>query len=258
MGVTFIGLGLTDEKGLSLEGLEEARRSDRVFAEFYTNMMPGLNRERLEALVGKKIMVLTRSQLEEEGGKQVIDPGEREKVAFLVPGDPMIATTHISIRLALARKHIPSWIIHGPSITSAVCGATGLQSYKFGKSVTMPQDNNVPRSVLDTIRDNSARGLHSLLLLDVRPEMPKQLTISEATARLIETGPSVAKWLGIGVARVGAKNQLVIAAKLGKLRSEDFGDTPHSLVIPGKLHFVEVESLRVFCGASDADLESLK
>ena len=50
----FIGLGLNDEKGLTLEGLEEARRADRVFAEFYTNPMPALDMKRLEKLIGKK------------------------------------------------------------------------------------------------------------------------------------------------------------------------------------------------------------
>jgi diphthamide biosynthesis methyltransferase len=29
-------------------------------------------------------------------------------------------------------------------------------------------------------------------------------------------------------------------------------------VIPGRLHFMEVEALRAFCGAVDADLEALK
>jgi len=258
MSVTFIGLGLTDEKGLTLEGLEEARRSDKIFAEFYTNIMPGLDRKKLEAMVGKKIVTLTRAQLEDEGARQVIDPAEKQKVALLVPGDPMIGTTHVSIRLALAKRRIPSRIIHGASIMSAVCGATGLQNYKFGKSVTMPQDHSVPRSVLDTVRDNLARGLHTLLLLDVRPEMSRQLTIGEAAAKLVDDDSSTAGWMGIGVARVGAEDQLVLAARLERLRGLDFGKAPYSLVIPGKLHFVEAESLRVFCRASDVDMESLR
>src|SRR5438094_9042942 len=124
MVVTFIGLGLNDERGLTIEGLEEARRSSDVFAEFYTNIMPGLDRKKLELLLGKRIVELSRVQLEDEGGKQIVEAVERGRVAFLVPGDPMIATTHVSIRLELAKKGIPSRIIHGPSITSAVCGAT--------------------------------------------------------------------------------------------------------------------------------------
>jgi diphthine synthase len=258
MSVTFIGLGLNDERGLTIEGLEEARRSSNVFAEFYTNIMPALDRKKLELLLGKKIVVLNRFQLEDEAGKQIVEAAERGRVAFLVPGDPMIATTHISIRLELAKKGIPSRIIHGPSIVSAVCGATGLQSYKFGKSVTLPQEPGVPGSLLDSVRDNKTRGLHTLILLDVRPEMSKQLTIEEAAAKLVTADRALASWIGIGVARIGSEDPFVLSAKLGKLQNQDFGTVPHCLVIPGRLHFMEVEALRAFCGAVDADLEALK
>jgi diphthine synthase len=258
MSVAFIGLGLNDEKGLTVEGLEEARHANSVFAEFYTNTMPGLDRKKLELLIGNKVVVLNRIQLEDEEARSIVEAAERGKVAFLVPGDPMIATTHISIRLELARRGIPSRIIHGPSVTSAVSGATGLQSYKFGKSVTLPQEPGVPGSLLDTVRDNKNRGLHTLILLDIRPEMTQQLTIAEAGAKLVAADPTLENWMGVGVARIGSPNQFVLSAKFGKLQSQDFGRIPHCIVIPGKLHFVEIEALKAFCGAEDADLEALK
>jgi len=258
MSVAFIGLGLNDERGLTLEGLEEARQASSVFAEFYTNIMPDLDRKKLELLIGKKVVVLNRIQLEDEEAKPIVEAFGRGKVAFLVPGDPMIATTHISIRLELARRGIPSRIIHGPSVTSAVCGATGLQSYKFGKSVTLPQEPGVPGSLLDTVRDNKNRGLHTLILLDIRPEMTQQLTIAEAAAKLVAADPTHENWTGVGVARIGSTDQFVLSAKLGKLQNQDFGRIPHCLVIPGRLHFMEIEALKAFCGAEDADLEALK
>src|SRR6266699_4890608 len=258
MSLAFIGLGLNDEKGITLEGLEEARRADSVYGEFYTNIMPNLDLKRLEKVIGKRVEVLSRSQLEDEGGRRLLKAASRERVAFLVPGDTLIATTHISLRLSLAKMVIPSRVIHGPSIVSAVCGATGLQSYKFGKSVTLPQEPGVPGSLLDTVRDNKTRGLHTLILLDVRPELSKQLTVKDAAARLVVADPAFENWMGIGVARIGSEDQFVLSAKLGRLQREDFGRIPHCLVIPGRLHFMEVESLKAFCGASDADLEALK
>src|SRR6266852_2192989 len=251
MSVAFIGLGLNDEKGLTVEGLEEARHANSVFAEFYTNTMPGPERGKLELLLGKKVVVLNRVQLEDEEAKQIVEAAERGKVAFLVPGDPMIATTHISIRLELAKKGIPSRIIHGPSATSAVCGATGLQSYKFGKAVTLPQEPGVPGSLLDGVRDNKERGLHTLILLDVRPELSQQLTIGEAATKLVVADRTLGSRMGIGVARLGSEDQFVLSAKLGKLENQDFGRAPHCLVIPGRLHFMEAEALKVFCGAED-------
>jgi diphthine synthase len=258
MSVSFIGLGLNDERGLTIEGLEEARNAGSIFVEFYTNIMPGLDLKKLEVLLRKKIVVLDRFQLEDENGRQILEAAGKGKVAFLVPGDPMIATTHVSIRLELARKGIPSRIIHGPSIASAVCGATGLQSYKFGKTVTMPQESSVPASLVEGITDNRKRGLHSLVLLDVRSDRSKQLTVAEAAARLVAADPLFENWLGVGVARVGSEDQFVLAGRLGRLQREDFGRIPQSLVIPGRLHFVEIEFLKVFCGANDADLELVK
>jgi len=59
----------------------------------------------------------------------------------------------------------------------------------------------------------------------------------------------------VGVARLGSRDQQVMSAKAGRLVELDFGAVPHSLVFPGKLHFMEVEALKAFAGASDADLE---
>jgi diphthine synthase len=255
MSVAFIGLGLNDEGGLTIEGLEEARLAKTVFAEFYTSIMPGLDRKKLEGMIGKKIDMLSRIDLEDKGAKRIVDAVGRGGVAFLVPGDPMIATTHISVRLELRKRGISSKIIHGPSIMSAVCGATCLQSYKFGKSVTLPQEAGVPGSLLDTVRDNRTRDLHTLILLDVRPESLKQLNIGEAAAKLVAADPALGNMLAVGVARIGSEDQLVRSARLGKLQNQDFGRIPHCLVIPGKLHFIEAEALKVFCGAEDADLE---
>src|SRR5947199_8335469 len=102
MVVTFIGLGLNDERGLTIEGLEEARRSSDVFAEFYTNILPGVDSKKLELLLGKTIVELSRVELADEGGKQIVEAVERGSGAFLVPGDPVTATTPLTTRLAVA------------------------------------------------------------------------------------------------------------------------------------------------------------
>ena len=252
--VTFIGLGLNDDRGLTIEGLEKAKRCSRVFAEFYTNLMPRLNLQRLESMVGKKIQILNRAQLEDENGRELVRAAQEGSVALLVPGDPMIATTHISLRLTLSKIGIKSRIIHAASIVSAISGATGLQSYKFGKAVTIPFDVPLPGSVLDTVSDNSGRGLHTLLLLDVNASQGRQLTIAEASAKITKTSPDLENRLAIGAARLGALDERVTARRMGKLVSEDFGDPPHSIVVVGSLHFMEREALKVLCGARDEDL----
>lgn len=252
--VAFIGLGLNDERGLTLEGLEEARRSDSAFAEFYTNHMPNIELGRLEQLIGKKITLLGRKQLEDESGRSLVRAAQKERVAFLVPGDPMIATTHVSLRLSLKHLGISSRIIHAPSIMSAVCGATGLQNYKFGKSITLPYSSPVPESVFETVLDNTMRGLHTLLLLDVPDSTKDSLTIPEALEKMRSACSSYETRLAIGVARLGSRDEHVKASTVQNLVHEDFGKPPHSIIFPGRLHFAEVEALRAFCGAKDSDL----
>lgn len=257
MPLIFIGLGLNDEKGMTLEGLEESRKADSVFGEFYTNIMPNLDLKRLEKKIGKKVEVLNRAELEEEGGRRLLKAASNESVAFLVPGDPLIATTHISVRLSLAKMGIASRVIHAPSIVSAVCGATGLQSYKFGKSITVPRDQPLPRSVLDTISDNNDRGLHTLVLLDVQVGKNSQMTIRDAVAKMTTADPRLEARLAVGVARLGSRDEKVKASNMNSLIEEDFGNGPHSLVVAGRLHFMEAEALEVLCGASKSDLREL-
>src|SRR5437667_6097847 len=102
---------------------------------------------------------------------------------------------------------IASRVVHAPSIVSAVCGATGLQSYKFGKSITIPRDQPLPRSVLDTISDNSDRGLHTLILLDVQAGKISQMTIRDAITKMTTADPRLEPRLDVGVARVGSKDE---------------------------------------------------
>src|SRR5438552_12892696 len=214
MSLAFIGLGLNDEKGMTLEGLEEARQADSVYGEFYTNIMPNFDLKRFEKEIGKKVEVLSRSQLEDEGGEKLLRAASKENVAFLVPGDPLIATTHISLRLSLAKMGIVSRVIHAPSIVSAVCGATGLQSYKFGKSITVPRDQPLPKSVLDTISENSDRGLHTLILLDVQAGRTSQMTIRDAITKITTSDPRIGTRVGDGVGRLGSRDEKVKAAKM--------------------------------------------
>ena len=136
--LVFVGLGLYDEEDVSLRGLEEIKEANAVFAEFYTSLMPGLSIKKLEELLGKRVSVVSRHTLEEEDGKPILQEAKKGKVAFLVPGDPLIATTHVDLRIRAEKQGIKTRVIHGASIVSAVIGLSGLQNYKYGRSVTIP------------------------------------------------------------------------------------------------------------------------
>ncbi len=79
----FVGLGLHDEKGISLKGLEETQKSHHVFAEFYTSLMPNLSLSRLEKLIGKQVRVLSRKEIEEEA-ENIILTDARDRIVSLL------------------------------------------------------------------------------------------------------------------------------------------------------------------------------
>src|SRR2546429_6138556 len=112
--LVFIGLGLHDEKGVTLRGLEDARGADVVFAELYTSTLAGASLESVERLVGKKIRILGRAEV--EGGHTILAAPAGPRVAVPGGGGPMAATTHLGLPPPAASAGVPSPIVHSGSI----------------------------------------------------------------------------------------------------------------------------------------------
>lgn len=246
-----IGLGLFDEKDLSLRGLERLGESDMVYLELYTNFFHGSLRK-LEDLCGKKIVVLSRNDLEAHPEENVLKDSKEKVVSLLVPGDPMVATTHIDLALRARKKGIKVTVIHASSVYSAVA-ETGLQTYKFGKttSIVLPEKNYFPESPYEAVKENIERGLHTLCLLDVKAEEKRYMTVNEGMKILLEIekkrkqGVFTEKTFCVGVSRLGG-DTLIKADRCEDLLKIDFGKPPQILIIPGKMHYLEEEALKVF------------
>jgi len=264
--LVFIGLGLYDEKDLSLRALDETKTADNVFAEFYTSLMPALDLKQLEILIGKKVTFVSRRTLEDEEGRQILRAAEQGKVVFLVPGDPMIATTHVDLKIRARRMGINTRIVHNASIISAVMGITGLQNYKFGRSVTIPfpEESVTAETPYRVILENKKRALHTLCFLDVKAEKKLYMTVKEGLKALLTVEEMKKEdvvafdTLTVGVARAGAPDSCVRAGHVKDLLSYDFGLPPHILIFPGKLHFMEAEALVTFANAPKEILETAK
>lgn len=252
--LVFVGLGLHDEKGITLRGLEEARAADVVFAEFYTSVLLGTRVSAVEALVGKPVRRLDRDQV--ETGTEILNSAKDRRVAFLVAGDPMVATTHVDLRLRAAAAGIPTRIVHGVSIQGAAAGALGLQAYKFGRTTTVPfpSPGFYPTSPLDPIRENRRAGLHTLVLLDLREDGtfldPKQAVLSlldmAKAVSAPEFGPDT---LVCVLGRVGSPEVRIVSGRAADVVTRDLGPPLHCIVVPGTLHFLEKEALIAFAGA---------
>ena len=264
--LVFVGLGLFDEKDISLRGVEEMKRANAVFAEFYTSVMPGLSVQKLEGIAGKEIKIVSRRTLEEDDGKPILQEAKKLSVAFLVPGDPLIATTHVDLRIRAEKQGIRTRVIHGASIVSAVVGLSGLQNYKYGRSVTIPfpEKGFVSETPYKVILENRVMGLHTLCYLDIKAEEQRYMTNREGLQSLLDTEKRkkahviTLSTLVLGVARAGSDKPTVKAGYVGDVINHDFGDPPHTLVFPAKLHFMEAEALITLAGAPEQIRERFK
>ncbi|AXG07496.1 diphthine synthase [Haloplanus rubicundus] len=259
--LTFVGLGLYDERSITVEGRDALRAADRVFAEFYTSRLVGTSVDALEAHHDVDIEVRDRAGVEQRP-EPILDAAEDESVVFLTAGDTMISTTHVDLRLRAMERGIDTRVIHGVSAAQAASGLTGLQNYRFGKAVTLPfprahGGDGVPASVVESVAANRERGLHTLVYLDIKIDDGRgteagetYMTADVAAGLLAEEWPDR---LGVAVARAGSPDPVVVADRLSALADREFGDPLHLLVLPGDLHHVEADALRTLGGAP-ADL----
>jgi diphthine synthase len=250
--LTFIGLGLFDEYDISLKGLEAVREADLVYAEFYTSCLMGTNLEKMEKLYGKRVILLSREDVEQY--PNWLNEAKDRNICFLTGGDTMVSTTHVDLRLRAEKLGIETSLIHGASIASAVSGLTGLQNYRFGKSASIPHPYESRRGTriisetpYDIIKQNTELGLHTLVFLDIDKEKG-YMTINTALELLLEVEGkrgerAMRGTAAVGIARAGSEKPMVKADYVENLKSFDFGNPLHILVIPGKLHFLEAEAL---------------
>ncbi|KAH9915388.1 Diphthine synthase [Fomitopsis serialis] len=262
-----VGLGLCDEKDITVRGLEVVKRSSRVYLEAYTSILM-VQKERLEAFYGKELILADRNMVETESD-EILRDADKEDVSLLVVGDPFGATTHTDIIIRARSLKIPTRVIHNASIMNAV-GACGLQLYNFGQTVSLVffTETWKPDSFYDRIKENMGLGMHTLVLLDIKVkeqseenlargrkiyEPPRYMSIPQAVSQIAEIealrGEGVLKpeaTLAVGLSRIGGEeHQRIVCGTLEELLTQPpelFGEPLHSLIIVGKrLHDLEVE-----------------
>jgi diphthine synthase len=138
--------------------------------------------------------------------------------------------------------------VHNTSVLTAVAGELGLQHYRFGPVTTLvlSEGNYKPLSPVKQVVQNLELGFHSLVLLDIRaddPAVEPRLMTAQEGAGLLLDGGVLPEALACAAARVSRSDQKLWIGSLSEMPQAGLGLTPHSLVIPGKLHFVEEEAL---------------
>jgi diphthine synthase len=210
-----------------------------------------------------KIILADRELMETGCDELIVEKAKTQNVGVLIVGDPFGATTHADIMIRAQGFGIKVGVVHNASIMNAI-GICGLQLYRFGQTISIVffTETWKPDSFYDKLKQNTDMDLHTLCLLDIKVkeqseenlkrgkliyEPPRYMTINTAIDQLFEIeakrkgGVITLETLAMGVARIGAEDQQIIAGTLKELQTTDFGGPLHSLVICAKLHILEQE-----------------
>ena len=232
---------------MSLRGLDACRAADSIFLERYTSPTQ-IDIDALQETLGKEVRVLSREDVEE--GAFLLEESLSRNVVLLSPGDPLIATTHMSILREAWRRGVKTRVLHAASVYSAAIGESGLHAYKFGRSATVTSGRDfVPYSVYDCLLENKRRGCHSLLLLQDDIDSGERISATEALDLLDRMerarGQGIISESSLVVVLSGLESSTkkVFAGRFDEARVEEFPDQPVVMIIPSKLHFTEEEAL---------------
>ncbi len=247
----FVGLGI--DNSLDCKTIEELK-SYEVFIENYT--MPSNYKEVIEYLRenGIEAKLIGREKVE---SSFLIEKARKEKIALLIGGDVFSATTHYTLFYEAKKEGIEVKVKHNSSIFSAIA-KTGLSIYKFGEACTISfwEENFKPTSPILKIKKNKERGLHSLVLLDIKGKQKReQMKVEEGIKIMLKMeekeGIKVIEDLLIA-SRIGLDGEKICYLKIEKAKSlfgtkffEGFGE-PSCFVVPGKLNEIEKEFLSLW------------
>ena len=249
-GLWLIGLGPGDLQQMTVAALAAARDVDHRFLEGYTALLPPDELQNMEALIGSW-EIRMRSSVEQPA--DLLHLAQSSKVALLVVGDPLQATTHVDLELRCLELGIPCHIQHGISITTIVTGAVGLQSYRFGRQCTFayPYGDYLPTSPLEIILANRERDLHTLALLDLDPtgmgegeQTPMSPEIAMDVLRKMAAALEidVEDWIIVLCSDMGTENACVSVGSPSEISDINMGRI-HCMIVPAKLHDVEAAAL---------------
>ena len=241
-----IGIGLDNERDITLNALDAIKNCNFVYLENYTSIL-GFDIKKLESLIGKSVFLTDRNFV--ENSDEIIKNSKVLDVAFLIKGDIFSATTHVDLFLRAKHEGISCKVLHNASIITAA-GDTGLSLYKFGKIASIPFNNNNVYSSYDTFLDN--KDSHTLFLLDLNHGENSFMGFIEGFNYLINKsrerndGKINLDTKCVVCAALCTKNQIIRYGKVSDLLNLKINVYPQCIIIPGKMHFVEEEILDLF------------
>ena len=245
----FIGLGISGFKSIPNEALDVLSKADIVYLEQFTSPIKKSDLTKIKNATKGEFKTAKRWQVED--GKEILDNAKRKKVVLLSYGDPYIATTHIELRTRAIEEKIKTQSIHASSSLTSMIGECGLHFYKIGRIATIMDEMKSLTTPYYVIYKNIIEGNHTILLLEYNQDKDFFLDPKDALKGLLETEKGQKRnvidssTFAIIASRIGFKDQKIISGKISSLKKIDFGKPPHTVIIPGRLHFTESDALKI-------------
>ena len=248
--LSFVGLGISGFESIPIEGLEAISKADIVYLEQFTSPIGKSDVDKIQNTIKGEFIPAKRWLVED--GKEILEKSKEKDVVLLAYGDPYIATTHIELRTRAIELKIETRSIHASSSLTAMIGECGLHFYKVGKIATIMSEMKSLTYPYYIIYKNIIEGNHTVLLLEYNQNKDFFLDPKDALKGLLETEKGQGRKVltessyAIVASRIGFKDQTIISGKISSLEQTDFGKPPHTVIIPGRLHFTESDALRLF------------
>ena len=255
-----MGLGISGFESAPAAALGVLREADVVYVEGFTSPVSEADLGRVRDAAGGGARVVQARRWQVEDGREILDSARSGTVALVSYGDPYVATTHVELRTRAARMGIRTRSVHGSSVVTSAVGECGLHSYKTGRSATIMSEQGSLTTPYYTVYRNVVEGSHTVLLLEYSQERGGFfLDPGDALGGLLEAergqarnviGPST---YAIVASRIGLAGQAIVAGRVSSLRAMagGFGDPPHTVIVPGSLHFTESDALRALATCID-------
>jgi diphthine synthase len=245
----FVGLGISGFKSIPSEALEILSKADIVYLEQFTSPIGKSDLTKIKNATTGEFKLAKRWLVED--GSEILKNAKKKKVVLLAYGDPYIATTHIELRTRAIEDKIKTHSIHASSSLTSMVGECGLHFYKIGRIATIMSEMKSLTTPYYVIYKNIIEGNHTILLLEYNQDKDFFLDPKDALNGLLETEKGQIRNVissstyGIVASRIGFKDQAIISGKISSLKKVDFGKPPHTVIIPGRLHFTESDALKI-------------
>ena len=244
----FIGLGISGISELSNSTLNVIKNAEIVYLESFTSPISETEKKQLEDISKGKFKTAKRWVVED--GNEILANAKNKETVLISYGDPYIATTHLELKTRAIRDNIKTRTIHSSSIVSSLIGEVGLHYYKVGKVLTIMNDPKSMITPYNTIFDNLLGKTHSVILLEYNEDKSFFLDPKEALSLLLNTEKTQNRKViseetfAIVASRIGKDDQRIISGNISNLIKNEFGEAPHSIIIPGRLHFTESDAIK--------------